>query len=50
MISGGGFGATATPQSYREAFERNRSFIDHLSAADQAKILGGTAKKLFGFS
>ena len=50
MISGGGFGADATPQSYRHAVASRRSFIDHLSKDDQAKILGGTAKKLFGFN
>jgi len=49
MIYGGGFGANATGQSYRAAFERARSFIDHLSAEGQAKILGGTAGRLFGF-
>lgn len=49
MIYGGGFGAKATGQSYRAAFERARFFIDHLSAEDQAKILGGTAVRLFGF-
>lgn len=49
MIYGGGFGAQATPESYRAAFERARSFIDHLSAQDQAKILGGTAARLFAF-
>jgi predicted TIM-barrel fold metal-dependent hydrolase len=35
--------------SNRAAFERARALIDHLSAADQAKILGGTAKTLFKF-
>lgn len=49
MIYGGGFNADATPESYRAAFERARSFIDHLSAGDQAKILGGTAARLFDF-
>lgn len=49
MIYGGGFSASATPKSYRAARERARSYISHLSAADQAKILGGTAAKLFGF-
>lgn len=50
MIYGGGFSSTATGTSYRAAFERARSFIDDLSATDQAKILGGTAKRLFGFA
>lgn len=49
MIYGGGFGSTATGESYREAFERARSFLEHLSTVEQAQILGGTAAKLFGF-
>ena len=49
MIYGGGFGAEATPKSYAAAFERGRSLIEHLSESDQAKILGKTAAKLFGF-
>ena len=50
MIYGGGFGADATPQSYGAARERARATIAHLSADDQAKVLGGTAAKLFGFA
>lgn len=49
MICGGGFGSSATPQSYRAAFERTRAFVEHLSADEQAKILGLNAKTLFGF-
>ena len=49
MIYGGGFNATATGESYRAARERARSFIAYLPAADQRKILGGTAAKLYGF-
>ena len=49
MIYGGGFGADATGESYRQAFERSRSYIDHLSAEDQAKILGETAIRIFRF-
>ena len=49
LIYGGGFGAGATPASYRAARERARSFIAHLSEADQAKVLGGTAARLFRF-
>jgi predicted TIM-barrel fold metal-dependent hydrolase len=49
MIYGGGFGADATPESYVAAFERARSYIDHLSADDQARILGGNAVRLFEF-
>lgn len=50
MIYGGGFGADTTGEGYRQAFERARSYLEHLTAADQAKIFGGTAAKLFGFS
>ncbi len=50
MIYGGGFGAGATGESYRQSFERARSYLEHLPAGDQAKILGGTAARLFGFS
>jgi len=49
MIFGDSFKAETTGDSYRQAFERARSYLEHLSAADQAKILGGTAAKLFGF-
>ncbi|HEX5105471.1 MAG TPA: amidohydrolase family protein [Pirellulaceae bacterium] len=49
MIYGGGFSAEATGESYRQAFDRARSYLTHLSAADQDKILGGTGAKLFGF-
>jgi predicted TIM-barrel fold metal-dependent hydrolase len=50
MIYGGGFGADATGASYAQAFEKARAHLAHLSAADQAKILGGTAARLFGFA
>jgi len=50
MIYGGGFGADATPESYEADRERTRATIAHLSADDQAKVLGGTAAKLFGFA
>jgi predicted TIM-barrel fold metal-dependent hydrolase len=49
MIYGGGFGAGTTPESYRSAREHIRSYIGHLSAADQAKVLGCTAARLFRF-
>jgi predicted TIM-barrel fold metal-dependent hydrolase len=49
MIYGGGFGSDATAASYRAARETARSYIAHLPAADQAKVLGGTAARLFRF-
>lgn len=49
MIYGGGFNATATGESYKSAFDRAGSYIDHLAAADQAKILGENAVRLFKF-
>lgn len=49
IIYGGGFGAETTPQSYRAAFERARSYIRSLPESDQADILGGNAGRLFGF-
>ena len=48
LIYGGGFSAEATAESYRATRERTRSFIAHLSEADQAKVLGGTAARLYG--
>jgi predicted TIM-barrel fold metal-dependent hydrolase len=50
LVYGGGFGPDATGTSYRAAREQVRSYLTHLSADDQAKILGGTAARLFGFS
>jgi predicted TIM-barrel fold metal-dependent hydrolase len=50
LIYGGGFGARATGISYHACRERVRSYLTHLSAQDQAKILGGTAARLFGFN
>jgi predicted TIM-barrel fold metal-dependent hydrolase len=49
MIYGGGFNENATPASYKAERERIAGFLGHLSDADRAKILGGTAAKLFGF-
>ncbi len=48
MMYGGGFGAAATGASYRAARERVASYLTHLSANDHAKVLGGTAARLFG--
>lgn len=50
MIYGGGFGADATPDSYRAYRQRVESFLGHLSADEIAKILGGNAAKLFNFA
>ena len=49
MIYGGGFNAQATGESYRAYREMIGSLLTHLSADDRAKILGGTATKLYGF-
>lgn len=49
LIYGGGFGANATPASYRAAREKVRSYLSHLTPSEQAKVLGLTAGKLFGF-
>jgi predicted TIM-barrel fold metal-dependent hydrolase len=50
LIYGGGFGPAATGESYRQAFEKTRGYLAHLSAADQAKVLGGNAARLFQFT
>jgi predicted TIM-barrel fold metal-dependent hydrolase len=50
LLYGGGFGPDATGDSYRAQRERTRGYIAHLSEPDQAKVLGGNAAKLFGFS
>jgi predicted TIM-barrel fold metal-dependent hydrolase len=50
LMYGGGFGAEATGKSYKAAREQTRALIAHLSAADQAKVLGGTAAKIIGFT
>lgn len=47
MLYGGGFNAAATPASYRAAFERAAGYLSDFSAADQAKVLGGNAQRLF---
>jgi predicted TIM-barrel fold metal-dependent hydrolase len=50
MIYGGGFNAQATSDSYRGYREQVGELLAHLSTSDRAKVLGGTAAKLFGFS
>lgn len=50
MIYGGGFGAEATGDSYRAAFERAATLLGHLTESDREKIFGGTAARLFGFT
>jgi len=49
LMYGGGFGAKTTGESYRAERERVAGFLSHLSEADRAKVLGGTAARLFGF-
>jgi predicted TIM-barrel fold metal-dependent hydrolase len=49
MITGGGFEAGATPDSYLAARERQLAFVSFFSPADRAKVSGGTAMKLFKF-
>jgi predicted TIM-barrel fold metal-dependent hydrolase len=49
LIYGGGFGADATAASYRAERERIASYLAHLPNADRAKVLGGTAARLFRF-
>lgn len=47
LLYAGGFGPQATPKSYRAERERLRNLLAHLSTADQDKILGGNAARLF---
>ncbi len=49
MIYGGGFGPTATVESYRAAREKVRGYLSHLKEAEQANVLGLNAIKLFRF-
>jgi predicted TIM-barrel fold metal-dependent hydrolase len=50
LVYGGGFSESATATSYRAEREKTRALVAHLSAADQAKVLGGNAMRLFKFS
>jgi predicted TIM-barrel fold metal-dependent hydrolase len=49
LIYGGGFSHDATPASYRAYREKVRALLAPMNAGDVAKVLGGTAAKLFGF-
>lgn len=50
LMHGGGYDAKATGKSYRAERERVAGLLAHLSAADRAKVFGGTAAKLMGFA
>ena len=49
LIYGGGFGASATPSSYRNYRNELRTHLAHLTAVDQAKVFGENAARLFQF-
>lgn len=49
LMAGYTFEADATPATYRASREKIAAVIAHLSTADQAKVLGGTAARLFKF-
>ena len=50
MIFGDSFGSETTGETYRASFAGASELLAHLSSADQAQIMGGTAAKLFKFS
>ena len=50
LLYGGGFNATATAESYRAARDRVAAHLPGLPPEDLAKVLGGNAARLFGFS
>lgn len=50
LTFGGGFSSTPTGASCRKERERVAEFLAHLSAADRAKVFGGTAARLFGLT
>ena len=50
LMYGGGFGAKATGESYRAERERVAALWPTCPTADRAKVLGGTAARLFGFA
>jgi predicted TIM-barrel fold metal-dependent hydrolase len=49
MIYGGGFEPGATGESYLATRERLLGYVSHFSAAEQDKVAGGTAARLFNF-
>ncbi len=49
LMAGYNFDQDATPASYRAGLEKVAAVLGHLSAEDQAKVLGGTAARLFKF-
>jgi predicted TIM-barrel fold metal-dependent hydrolase len=49
LMAGYNFDQDATPASYRAGREKVAVVLTHLSAEDQAKVLGGTAARLFKF-
>ena len=49
MVYGGGFNAQATGVTYRAYRQQVAELLSHVPADDRAKILGGTAARLFGF-
>ncbi len=49
LIYGGGFDENATAETYRAYRERTRALLAGLSGAEQGKVLGGTAARVFGF-
>lgn len=50
LIYGGGYDENATGDTYRAYREKVRGLLSHLSADEQAQVLGGNAAKLFGFA
>jgi len=49
LMYGGGYGETATPESYRAERERTAAMLAGFSESDRAKVLGGNAARFFGF-
>jgi len=49
-IYGGGFNGQATGDSYRAYRDRVAGYLGKLSRKDLAKVLGGTAARVFGFA